>query len=174
MWRVLTDSVSGEDENDAIRLANLINPLREPFEYDNTDIGLLRGVLQLAALAGPANISTSEVNLAYGEIAALVAHIHNEHRDENGMALAPSHWFNADYLAWLNPERLLIFLPGIRGKTELGITEYLKQEWEKLERCGKCNEILALAQGEGELSGVCYKCEPSQEDPQTSNAHVVN
>ncbi len=155
-WHALSATYSGRDANDAIHLSNLLNPLRELSEYDSDEIGLLEYVLRLAAFAGPANINIKLLNVVWGKLQRLVAHIESKHRDD----LAPWSRFSVGYLDWIDEKRLLSYLPGIRGKSESEITAYLKREWERLERCKKCKEILALGQDEGKLSGLCHKCEP--------------
>ncbi len=162
VWHALSATYCSKDANDAIRLGNLLNPLRDLFEYDSEEIGSLRDVLQLAAFAGPISINIEKAKIVYKKIRKFVVHIHNKHRDEKGKVLAPSDWFNNGSLDWIDLDRLLSFLPGVRGKSESEIAAYLKEEWEKLDRCKKCNQILAIGQDEGKLNGICYKCEPQQ------------
>jgi len=114
-----------------IELGSLINPLKTPFEYDSDQIKMLKGVLLLAAFAGVSDIPDIYLKSAYEKIQGLILHLHNEHRDDQGAAYAPCHWFEMEYPGWINPERILYFLPATRGKTRREITGYLKEEWAK-------------------------------------------
>ena len=154
-------SYSNRDLGYEFQLGHLICPLKQPCEYDSRQIGLLQGVLELAAFIGPSDIEMRHLVSAYGKVAGLVGHIHNDHRNGAREPLAPSDWFGKEYPQWVPPEQVLYFLPDIRGKSLQEVGEYLQREWDALERCTKCRDILLYGEQE-RGSGVCFDCDPTE------------
>lgn len=116
-WKAADPFESDPDYN--LRFSRLVNPLREPFEYDSDNFGLLAGVLTLAALAGTSYIRIETLKAACLRLSQLQCHISNDHLQGE----EPS--FELQYPPWLLPDALVYLLPHVRGMSYDKIREEL-------------------------------------------------
>lgn len=158
VFHALGQCYSRSDWRHEYQLGRLAHPVKQPFECDSEQIGLLKGVVLLAAFVGPADIEIGHLVSVHRKLEKLTIHIHNDHRNEAKAPLAPLHWFGTTYPQWIYPEQLLRYLPDIRGKSAQEVADHLKHKWDALKRCKRCKDIIALYQDEDRPNGLCYEC----------------
>lgn len=158
VYHALFNTYSSSDAHDALCLGSLLDPLRQPFEYDSDKIGLWKTVLFLASCAGPSDIELAHLVTAHGKFGRLERHICEEHQSELKAIPSPTRAFQEQHLIWIDAGDVLGHLPGLRGKSPEEAARYFKQRWDELKRCEKCQEAFVC---EDLAHGVCFRCEPS-------------
>jgi len=159
VFHALADTYGSSDAHDALCLRSLLEPFQQPFECDSHKIGLWKTVLFLASYAGPSDIELAHLVAAHKKLGRLENHVCEEHRSELEAIPSLRRSFQEQHLYWIDSENILRCLPGLRGKSLEETARYLKQQWDELERCQKCHNILICEDLE-RGHGICFKCEP--------------
>ena len=159
VFHALFGAYSGKDGHDGYCLGDLLRPFGQPFEYDSDKIGLWKTVLFLASYAGPSDIELAYLVTAHRKIGRLEEHVCEEHKLELKAISSSRRSFQEQHLFWIDAEKVLCHLPGLRGKSPEEIASYFKQHWDELVRCKKCRVVLDCYEHERGNS-VCFKCEP--------------